>query len=175
MTGDQLLQLALALLAVAGTILAGAISRGQDHRVRRQDLRVGWAVELRKLASRMRIATLNYNKRVAVGPTELGRQGAAPASAHQAAWNLWAREVAPFEADFFAYLDLVGFIDEDIRRKASSAFTRFEMSAKGSLAQHMLEASEGYVTAIEDIIKRIDKELGLRTAMSAERPRIEDR
>jgi len=163
---DQL-SVALAVVAIVGTIAGGAIARWQERRFKRQDEVRGWAVDLRKLLSAFRLATIGYSKRVAVGPTELARQGSDPRAAYQAAWNLWSREVAPNEHELFAYLDMVGFVEQQLRRDAASSFTRFEDAARGSLPEYMLRAAEEYIAVLEEVIVRVDERLGLKTAMMA--------
>ena len=161
------LSVALTVVGVVVAIAAGAVARWQERLFKRQGEVQTWAIDLRKLLSAFRLATIGYTKRIASGPSELERQGSEPRFAYQAAWNIWSHEVATKEHDLFAYLDTVGFVEEALRRDAASAFTRFEGAARDSILEYMIRSAEDYTAVIEDLIVRVDKQLGLETAMTA--------
>ena len=168
---ERTFALLLALIAVGGTILGTLLGAWLQRRFQRDDEARTWGIELRRCASAMRLASWNYSKRMALAETVPGAPGTVTAAVREAAWRLWTKEIEPVEQNFFAYIDIVGFVDQDLRGRAATAFTRFEQAAKGTIVKHMVKAAEDYAEVLNEIILGIDRELGIHTATRQVRDR----
>jgi hypothetical protein len=76
------------------------------------------------------------------------------------------KEVAPIEQNFFAYLELVAFIDVDFRRQLAEAYMALERAAHARGLEEMNAGASQYAELFDEVRLRIDRELKISTAVT---------